>query len=814
MPITFVLATLLMSQPQDPIAWAPKTAPIMTRWAKDVSPTNPHPEYPRPTMVRKDWMNLNGLWDLEIRRVAEPMASFQRWRGEGEQADVNSVPNAQTLEGGGDAEVGTVSFQGKILVPFPVESALSGVMRAVAPEDQLVYRRSFSVPPKWKGKRVLLHFGAVDWACEVLVNGKSVGSHKGGYDPFSFDITDALGGSPTPNPSLSSGSARTKGGEHELTVLVRDPTNKGTQPIGKQILKPEGIWYTPTSGIWQTVWMEPVAPVSIKSFRAVTDPRDGKIEVSVTLSGMPPKDLMVGAMIFEAAGGAPLDSETVKPGEPISLKVRQVRPWSSDSPTLYRLRIQLYRTKPGGSPGETVFDDEGMDFVNSYTAFRTVSLGKDDKGRTRFFLNGKPCFMVGPLDQGFWPDGLYTPPTEKAMKYDLDITKKLGFNMLRKHVKVESERFYYLCDKMGILVFQDMPSGGEKYIGGSDPDMERSKESGDQFLLELSRLIESKRNHPSIVAWVPFNEGWGQWKTPEVTDFVRKLDPTRLVDNPSGWTDRGVGDMMDIHAYPGPASPKPEAKRAAFLGEFGGLGLPMPGHMWQKTGWGYRSFKTQAELSDGIVALFENLRFLIDDPGLSGAVYTQTTDVEQEVNGLMTYDRAIIKPDAARLTKAVKALFLPPPVVATLVPTSEANGLEWSYMTHKSNKSYEGFEKPEFDASDWPKGPGGFGTKITPGHVVRTEWNSPEIWMRREVVIPAGKLSRPHLRIHHDEDVEVYLDGKLLVKRSGYTTGYVLVPIPPAEAKRLTPGKHLLAVHCKQTGGGQYIDVGIVGVKS
>ena len=753
----------MIAEPEPTQEWAPKQAPIMTRWAKDVSPQKVHPEYPRPLMVRKEWINLNGLWDLSIVQAPGP---------------------------GPDVR-GSSGFRGKILVPFPVESALSGVMKPVAGADQLEYRRTFNIPAKWKGKRVVLHFGAVDWSTQVFVNGKEVGTHLGGYDSFSFDITDAL------KPS----------GNQELLVVVRDPTDDSTIPRGKQVMKPEGIWYTPTSGIWQTVWLEPVQRIFIEKFSIATDASNGAIEVDVKLGGDIPNNLAVGAMALGPT--APLDSETALPGEKLKLLVRNPELWSPEKPKLYRLRIQLYKTKPGDTTSEVLFDDEGMDQVESYFAFRTISLGKDEKGRTKIFLNGKPYFLVGPLDQGYWPDGLYTAPSDAALKYDLEITKKLGFNFVRKHVKVEPERWYYHCDKMGLLVFQDMPSG-DKYIGGNDPDITRTTESGANFRNELQALIEGKKNHPCIVGWVPYNEGWGQWKTAEITEFVRKLDPTRLVDNPSGWTDRGVGDMHDIHAYPGPASPKPEANRAAFLGEFGGLGLPMPGHMWQKTGWGYRSFKTQEELTDGIVGLFQNLRFLIDDPGLSGAVYTQTTDVEQEVNGLLTYDRAIIKPDAARLTKAVKALFLPPPTVRSIIPTSETTPQIWSYRTAKPERT--GFEKPDYDDSSWQKSEGGFGTRGTPGAVIQTIWNTSEIWLRREILIPKILIKNPHLRIHHDEDVEIYLDGKLLLKRTGYTTGYVLIPIPKEGGKLLTPGKHTLAVHCKQTGGGQFVDVGIVDV--
>lgn len=752
--VTWLAALLIAMNPSDARCskpddqqWSPKRAPLMTRWAKDVSPENVHPEYPRPQMVRKEWMNLNGLWELEI------------WTGSATPIKTN------------------------ILVPFPVESALSGVMRAVSPSDTLGYRRTFSVPPGWKGKRVLLHFGAVDWSTHVLVNGQGVGTHMGGYDRATFDITDAL------SPS----------GEQVLEVKVTDPTDQGTQPRGKQVLKPEGIWYTPTSGIWQTVWLEPVPEAYITELRAEVNDKCTEVTIRPQFSGpIGGKWLFVELLDGNVRVGGSSFSPEVHP----KIGLSKPKLWAPDNPHLYRVRLFVHEYVPKGAPQIVV------DQVDSYIGLRSMTLGKDKRGRTRIFLNGKQTFLVGPLDQGFWPDGLYTAPTDAALKYDIEVTKRLGFNFIRKHVKVEPDRFYYWCDKMGLLVFQDMPSG-DKYIGGRDPDIVRTKESGEQFERELTAMIESLRNHPSIVGWVPYNEGWGQWDTPRITDLVKELDPSRLVVSASGWTDRGTGDLVDWHVYPGPGAPKPEANRASFLGEFGGLGLPMPGHMWQKEGWGYRSFKTQAELSDGIVALFQNLRSLIDDPGLSGAVYTQTTDVEQEVNGLMTYDRAIIKPDAAKLREAVDALSRPPPRIDVIVPTSEKEPQHWAYRTDPPDPNWM---NAAYDDSLWKRGPGGFGSEGTPGAVIGTAWNASDIWLRRVVQIPRGPTESPHLRIHHDEDAEVYLDGRLLAKLTGYTTGYVLVPLPAKVAARLTAGPHTLAVHCRQTGGGQFVDVGLVDV--
>jgi hypothetical protein len=605
-------------------AWKPADGPLMTKWAKEVSPENAHPEYPRPQMARKDWLNLNGLWDYAIR------------------------PKDATKPD---------SFDGQILVPFPIESALSGVMKPVGPENRLWYRRTFTVPEKWNWsadkKRMLLHFGAVDWDATVWVNGKEVGNHKGGYDPFTLDITDAL----------------KQGGDQEIVLSVWDPTNTGTQPRGKQVLKPGGIWYTAVTGIWQTVWLEPVNPVYIKTLMMEPDIDTGVLRLSVEVGGeikdknqyQVMASLVLVGQSASGPGSLTLNQGIGRLGEPLDIKVSEVRLWSPDSPYLYDLAVRIGRQRTKrtiGNASETNY--EIADGVCTYFAMRKISLGKDEKGILRLCLNNKPLFQYGPLDQGWWPDGLYTAPTDEALKYDIEVLKKLGMNMARKHVKVEPDRWYYWCDKLGLLVWQDMPSG-DRFIGGKDPDIKRTEESAKQYDTELTRIIEAFRNHPSIVMWVPFNEGWGQFDTPRVVDVIRKLDPTRLVDNASGWTDRKVGDVMDIHQYPGPAVPRPEEKRALVLGEFGGLGLPIPGHTWQQEkNWGYRSFTTREELTDAYLGLIRKLHPMTGDQGLSAAVYTQTTDVEVEVNGLMTYDRAIIKMDVPAVAAANKTLYTPP----------------------------------------------------------------------------------------------------------------------------------------------------------
>src|SRR6266850_5754786 len=568
--------------------WQPAAGPLKTHWAADVSPKNAHPEYPRPQMVRSDWLNLNGLWDLSITRkdVEKPEA-----------------------------------FTNQILVPFPVESALSGVRKSVSENDRLWYRRTFELPRRWAGKRILLHFGAVDFEARVSVNGKDVGSHRGGYDAFAFDITDAVRAA----------------GANEILVSVLDPTDASTQPRGKQVRNPHSIWYTSTSGIWQTVWLEPLSAAYIKDLKIVPDVDKSAVTIQpVTTTRL--GSAKVEASIWE--GIREIYSASVTPGGQMIIPIKDAKLWSPEHPYLYTLVVRL-------KIGSTTVDK-----VESYFGMRKISLGKDDKGFTRLMLNNKPYFQFGPLDQGFWPDGLYTAPTDEALRYDIEMTKQLGFNMARKHVKVEPERWYYWCDKLGLLVWQDMPSG-DKYIKPNEPDITRSPESGKEFETELEALVHGRQNHPSIVMWVPYNEGWGQWDTARIVDFMKKLDPSRLVDDTSGWSDRAVGDVNDMHKYPGPGAPEPEQNRAIVLGEFGGLGLPLPGHTWQsEKNWGYRSYTNAAALAEAYTDLTRKLFPLIEEKGLSAAVYTQTTDVEVEVNGLMTYDRAMTKMDLKKLAEA------------------------------------------------------------------------------------------------------------------------------------------------------------------
>jgi hypothetical protein len=451
------------------------------------------------------------------------------------------------------------------------------------------------------------------------------------------------------------------------------------------------------------------------------------------------------------------------------------------------------------------------DVVTSYVALRKISLGKDEHGVTRLMLNNKPLFHWGPLDQGFWPDGLYTAPTDAAMKYDLEVTKQLGFNMIRKHVKVEPARWYHYCDQMGLLVWQDMPNGDKHAQWNPLGDhkgkqIERSKESAENFRAEWKEIIQDFGHFPSIVVWVPFNEAWGQFDTVGITQFTEQLDPTRLVNCASGGNDFPVGHISDLHRYPGPTIPPLEDKRAAVLGEFGGLGLPLEGHTWQtRNNWGYRSYETREALQAAYDQLIRRLRPLIGK-GLSAAIYTQTTDVEIEVNGFMTYDREVIKLDPQRTAALHKTLFQPPPKEIVLVPDSRQTPQMWRYTTEKPA---DGWEKPEFDDGSWKEGQGGFGEPSTPNSKVGTSWKTADIWLRRTLELPGGKTEGLGLVIHHDEDAEVYLNGVQLFSVKGFITDYAVVPLDDKAAQSLKPGKNVFAVHCKQTGGGQYIDVGL-----
>ena len=607
--ITSLAAILAVAGTLSAQQWAPAGDRIKTKWAEEVSPTNAHPEYPRPQMVRSEWQSLNGLWDYAITPKSEPRP---------------------------------VKFDGKILVPFAVESSLSGVGRKVTPDDALWYRTTFTVPSAWKGRRLMLNFDAVDWKTVVYVNDIQIGSHTGGYTHFSFDVTPYL-----------------KSGANSLVLKVEDATDNDFQPRGKQVSKPSGIWYTAVSGIWQSVWMEPVAPAHVTDYNVVSSIKEKAINVTVDAEGVQEGDVI---KVFLLNGGIGYSTETANaakpatdglyavlasgmtvPGGTVTLNVRDPKLWSPDSPYLYGLDIQILR------------NGKVIDRVASYTAMREVGAYRKNSNTKLMGLNGEGLFQLGPLDQGWWPDGLYTAPTDEALKFDIQKTKDFGFNMIRKHIKVEPDRWFYYCDQIGIIVWQDMPSFGVSkkwgmYYYGEGEDFPATPEAKANYYKEWTEIINQVKKFQCIAVWVPFNEAWSQFDTKDVVAYTKKLDPTRLVNQSSGgnW-EEGVGDILDNHHYPYPAFRMWDKNMINVLGEYGGIGLPVEGHLWQADkNWGYVQYKNGDEVLAEYASFAEQLKQLIKQ-GCSAAVYTQTTDVEIEINGLMTYDRKVIKMDEKKL---------------------------------------------------------------------------------------------------------------------------------------------------------------------
>jgi beta-galactosidase/beta-glucuronidase len=573
--------------------WSPVGDKLKTEWAEKVDPQNVWPEYPRPLIERSQWQNLNGLWDYAIAPLgtAEP-----------------------------------TGFDGRILVPFAIESSLSGVMKEVGDQHELWYKREFTIPSAWKGKNVVLNFGAVDWKADVFVNDIMIGSHEGGYTPFSFDITPFLAGK----------------SKHKLVVRVWDPTDRNFQPRGKQVNRPEGIWYTSVTGIWQTVWLEPVAPNHVTFIKTIPNIETNSLNVTVSTAKCGTTDIVEVNVLDK---GQVVATAKGLPGRELRLSVQNPTLWDTQNPYLYDMQVTV------SSAGKVT------DEVKSYAAFRKISAKRDANGLMRMQLNNKDLFHYGPLDQGWWPDGLYTAPTDEALHYDIKKTKEWGFNMIRKHVKVEPARWYYHCDKEGILVWQDMPSGdmGNQWAPhqyNSGTDKKRSKESIENFYREWKEIMDLCVSNPSVVTWVPFNEGWGQFDTEKVAEWTAAYDPSRLINPASGGNHRACGNILDLHNYPGPRMFLFDAERVNVLGEYGGIGLAMENHLWwDKRNWGYVQFKSVDEVTAEYVKYAKELQGLVKR-GFSAAVYTQTTDVEGEVNGLMTYDRKKIKIDESAVRKA------------------------------------------------------------------------------------------------------------------------------------------------------------------
>ena len=560
---------------------------MKTPWTDQVDRNQPLPEYPRPQMARADWMNLNGPWDYAI-------------TGSSRQP---------------------VKYEGTILVPFSPEAELSGVGRGLKSGEWLWYHRQVQIPEQFSGKGLLLHFGAVDQTATVWVNGRQAGSHVGGYLPFDLDITQLV-----------------EDGVADIVVRVTDDTEKSGLTRGKQRTKRGGIWYTPQSGIWQTVWMEAVPASYVRNLLITPDFDNAVVEIAAETVG-------------DALAYAQFEGQSYL--LPARIPVPEFEPWCPENPRLYGFTVTC-----------------GEDLVQSYFAMRKFSVEKDEKGVPRLFLNNRPYFHNGLLDQGYWPDGLYTAPTDEAMIYDISTAKAMGFNMLRKHIKVEPLRWYYHCDRYGMLVWQDMPCGGGRYdpLVVSLPLLtnlhlrdtaywlfgRRDSKARAQFKAELGAMVNHLVNCPCIAMWVPFNEGWGQFDAAKMHDFVRSIDPTRTIDHASGWHDQGVGQVVSRHVYFRKYAFKADKKgRAVLLSEFGGYNHHVPGHCFNNKNFGYKNFETPAQLEIAMEELYQKQIGPAKMEGLAAAVYTQLSDVEDELNGLMTYDRKVVKIAPESMRKAI-----------------------------------------------------------------------------------------------------------------------------------------------------------------
>ncbi|MCQ2001845.1 glycoside hydrolase family 2 protein [Arthrobacter zhaoxinii] len=611
----------------------------MTRWGAALDPGSVLQEYPRPQLVRDSYLNLNGYWEYAIT-----------------DAGRNQPPADGT-------------WDGRILVPFSPEAALSGVNRQLKPGQALWYRRTVRLPAGFAGERVLLHFGAVDSSCTVAVNGIPVGGHDGGYLPFSLDITDALA-----SRSQPAGETGQEPTEHEIVVRVRDTSDTGYHSRGKQKLNRGGIWYTAQSGIWQTVWLESVPRTSISRLVLVPDlssvtatillSADASASASAGAGAVSDTDSDTGragtfappglrAEITVSTAGRTVAQADAGPGRTVRIPVPDPHLWTPEDPFLYDLDIRL------------LSGDEEIDRVRSYTGLRTVGMGPDPQGHQRLLLNGAPYFHAGLLDQGYWPDGLYTAPSDEALAFDIGAAKELGFTMLRKHIKIEPLRWYYHCDRLGILVWQDLVNGGTTYrhsvvsapaVGAPHRSdnaylaFGRADAQGrEEFRRELHGTVELLGSSPSIAVWVPFNEGWGQFDANALAQELRGLDPTRIIDHASGWHDQGGGDLKSVHVYFVPFRLRKawqRGRRAVVLSEYGGYGLRIPGHTFNDREFGYRMFRSKRDLRRAYIRLHTRQIEPAVARGLAATVYTQLTDVEDEVNGLLTYDRAVLKIDA------------------------------------------------------------------------------------------------------------------------------------------------------------------------
>lgn len=739
--------------------WRKKKSPIVTPWYDTIDPEKVLGEYPRPQMIRDNWVNLNGIWD------------FKESIGMGKYR-----PNQL--------------FDKKILVPFPIESALSGLMltdHEERPYKAYLYNRTFTVPAEMKGKNILLHFGAVDWKCEVYVNGKQVGTHTGGYDPFYFDVTAALKEEET----------------QELQVQFMDPTDAGGQPVGKQRIKHGGIFYTPSSGIWQTVWMEGVDASYINKLEITPDVDKSWVKIKVNGKNALSCQTVIriydkGTLIAEKNGTV---FQTIE--MPIE---RELKLWSPDSPFLYDVEVELR------SNGQVV------DKVKSYFGMRKISMGTV-AGKACFMLNNKPVFQFGPLDQGFWPDGLHTAPSDEALIFDIEQTKALGFNMSRKHIKVEPARWYYHCDRLGLLVWQDMVNAGsDQNILGNDEWVKKN------FLDECDNVISSLKNHPCIVSWIAFNEGFGQYAdnsnhTRNAYNRIKTLDDTRIISSASGWVIfDNIGQVADMHSYPRPGMfSNPTPGRISVCGEFGGITYVIKDHVWKNSDMVYVSVNNGEELKDLFSSYTDLLKPLQAD-GLGGAVYTQLTDLEGEVNGLITYDRKVVKVNEQQKKEIKQAISQAIHSSAKeLIPTAlRAKNTSWKYTNGTTPAS--NWHTNSFNDTSWASGVSGFGDGSAPNttydnkSTVNTAWKTGYIYLRKKFTLKQeDEKLRDNLRLtlYHDDDCEVYINGVAAYSASGYTSNYETVEVSSQAKEALRIGENVIAIKCTQHTGGQYIDAGL-----
>ena len=740
------------------MVYNPVTKHISTPFAENVSPDNALPEHPRPQMVRQHWQNLNGLWDYAL----EPIGN-------------TSAPDV---------------WQGQILVPFAIDAPLSGIMEILRPNQRLWYRRNITVPDAWADKRVLLHFQASDWETSVYVNGEKAGQHRGGYDPFTFDITDHLTDS-----------------ANELIVSCWDATEQQAQALGKQIMPEnrQGFRYQPTGGIWQTVWLEAVPEQSIRTLRLTPDIDAEKIDI--TVSGERLENCQIQTIAYD---GNQQIAETIGQADhTISLDIPNPKLWHPDHPFLYDLKVKVQ------------YNGETIDTIDSYFGMRKIAIGEDENGIKRFLLNGKPIFQLGPLDQGYWPDGILTPPSDEAILFDLQYLKQIACNMVRVHVKTHPDRWYYHCDRLGLLVWQDMvcmPKFGQSV----------TPEAAQQWQTEFDNIMDWLHNHPSVVQWIIFNEGWGQHDTERLTDHVAQRDPSRLVTSASGWADMGTGDICDIHDYtfyPATARQQSANDRIVLLGEAGGFNLCIPGHTWYDHEEPSEhidhindiirpTYPTPQAMEDDYRFWVENLRAMVGLTPLNGIVYTQITDVEHELNGWLTYDRKISKIDPDELGKIHATLWDPPQFETIIGPDTE-----WRYSTgdvstlpaiHTSPRANlpncsGDWCQTRFDDSSWNAGKGPYGTaEGTP------------IYLRTTIDLNRHP-DKPLFYVTSSADCQIFINGQLIrslrVRQHSAPISETCALLHPDEFDLLIPGENTICAILLPSQRPSYLSVQLLDMK-